>query len=156
MDISTVKLRCLICGKEATKILEKHSVDDSEVTLATIHVFYDRAKCSHCDDKVISMWSADNVLLIDGKNKTLCSGCNLPIIHPRLELKPFEGSPTCVVCAEPKKHRDPQVKWPEVPPEYRVCSKGHRTEIRRNSQTGEFFVGCTEFPICWWSRSLYS
>ena len=119
MDMSAVTLRCLTCGKKATKLLEKHSVDDSPVTLKNIHVFYDRVKCSHCDDKVISMWSADNVLLIDGKNKTLCSGCNLPIIQPRLAAQPgFERSPTCVGCAEPKKRWDPPVTCPEIPSRY--------------------------------------
>ena len=153
MDISTIKVGCLECGKESTVILKDHSLDDTQIDLTNIHSFYNRLKCTGCKKKKSSMWSKDGTLLIAGNNVTYCTVCNYPIIQPRLDASP--GTTTCVVCAEPKpvRHPHPPVKLPTIPPELKKCSKGHRTEIRMNNTTGEFFIGCSEFPSCWWKRS---
>ncbi len=127
---------------------------NTKIDLTNIHRFYKRLKCAGCKKKKSSMWSKDGTLLIDGNNVTYCTVCNYPIIQPRLDASP--GTTTCVVCAEPKpvRHPHPPVKLPTIPPELKKCSKGHRTEIRMNNTTGEFFIGCSEFPSCWWKRSI--
>ena len=35
-----------------------------------------------------------------------------------------------------------------------LCDHGHKAVKRKNSQTGEYFWGCSEFPKCKWSKNL--
>jgi len=161
MEIFTVKVVCLECGEENAVDLNNHSLDGAVVDLTNIHGFYKRLSCKSCGEKRCSMWSIDGTLLIDGRNVMSCAVCKYPIIEPRLDASP--GTDKCVLCAAPQPERHPHVKLPtiqdkftvpEIPDKLRKCPKGHRTEIRMNNTTGEFFIGCSEFPKCWWRQSI--
>ncbi len=142
----------LICECSHQNTLEQ--IEGETLTLKNIHLFFKSFVCSKCKRKHLKVFH-DGTLTIDSNNLILCESCSRPVIYQRYEICPEK---ICITCAEDKeKPKIPSpVKLPRIPEKYKKCPKGHYTEIRQNKETGEFFIGCSEFPKCFWTKAFSS
>lgn len=156
--IEAVHLVCLHDGHvrtlTATRLTE---LLGDQPTLANVASLWPRLVCENRHRRSARLYEGKNRngrLLIDPQAQVFCGACGLPIILPRLETLPATSFCTACACDAMLTRNSPH--WPQPPPGLTKCNRGHSTIIRQNGVTGDFFVGCSQFPKCWWSANLPS
>ncbi|TVS00216.1 MAG: hypothetical protein EA406_01395 [Rhodospirillales bacterium] len=75
------------------------------------------------------------------------------MLLPRIQALP--GTTLCQACAREGELPDKSPPYPTPPPTLSKCPRcGSATIVRENSQDGEYFIGCTDFPGCRWTAPL--
>jgi len=88
---------------------------------------------------------------IDPAAITACRACGRPIPLPRLEALPDTN--VCTPCAEDGAKPPAPPPYPQPPAGMRNCPRcGNPTIVRQSSEDQGFFLGCTSFPKCRWTR----
>lgn len=148
------KAICILCDHAAELDNERLSaVLEAAPSKKNIHRVYKKLICKKCSVKQMQLLSDDNILLIDPGQIRKCLSCDEPIILPRQQASPT--TTLCIECAEANEAPQKFAPYPQPPNELSQCPKCKwPTIIREHSQTGEYFIGCTHFPKCFWSSSM--
>ena len=153
--MTNVKLVCGGCKSEAILDIEKFRKNTNKFSKLELSEMYHRLVCSKCDKKEPDLYY-DGKIVIESKNLKYCVVCNFPIIKDRLDAFPETNmcSAKCVELQEEVSNKIAEA-WPQPPDDKKICNKcGNPTVVRMNSKTGEFFIGCSQFPYCW-SKSKF-
>lgn len=112
--------------------------------------------CSKCNSKSLKISDKDNNLLFDTDYSRKCKNCN---IHLPVNIKDYDTCMECRLDNEIEKSKGFQ--FPPVPSKYSGecprCKKNERkgmVVVYQNSSSKEFFLGCSSFPNCRWSKTL--
>lgn len=157
-----LELICENCKHTGTlrKDLLKKELDEAP-TLKNINQLYPEFVCKECKSKAVEVRDDKSNVLIDPKNIKRCSHCALPILIPRQNA--LKGVSLCELCSEEKELPERHEPWPRPPKEFSSCpvclkktGKTIATEIRENTKTGKYFIGCSQYASsrCQWSRNL--
>ena len=150
--LKSILVKCLACDRQATidaEVLETRL--DLPLSIASVGQLYRRLRCSGCSSKVIRIGDAAGRVLIDPAMITLCRACGCPIPLPRLET--LSDTNLCMPCAEDGARPPPPPRYPQPPADKRKCPRcGRPTIVRQDSEDQAFFLGCTSFPKCRWTK----
>ena len=147
------------CGRKAHVPASRFG---SSVTDLKVDLIADKIKkfqCSECKKPANFIHSDKDQLLFDLTNLTYCTSCEIPISLARLNAVP--GTSVCALCAHegandiriPPPHPQPPSNLASCP----VCEKygrHSRTEMRQNGSDKSWFVGCSIYPSCRWTKNL--
>ena len=152
--LESVLVECPGCGRQAivdAEMLETRL--DRPLTMNSVGHLFGRLRCSGCGGTEVRIRDAAGRALIDPTAITLCRACGCPIPLPRLEALP--NANLCTSCAEDGAKPPAPPPYPQPPADRRKCpSCGGPTFVRQNSEDQGFFLGCTSFPRCRWTRPL--
>ncbi len=141
---------CIYCNHKANldpDTLQKYL--NEPPSLKNIHTVYDKLRCSNCSKTEVRLYQEDDRLLIDAEQLCRCSSCRHPIISPRLQAMP--NISLCAICMEDQEKPARTDPHPMPPPELKKCARcGSPSVVRENAMDGSYFIGCTQFPTCWW------
>ena len=150
-----VKLVCVGCKWEKISDIEKFRENTNKFSILELSKIYHRFICSKCDKREPEVYYEEKIVF-ESRNLKYCVVCNFPITKDRLDA--FSETNMCSAkCVElqeevSKKYAE---AWPQPPDDKKICKKcGNHTVVRMNSKTGEYFIGCSQFPNCW-SRSKF-
>jgi hypothetical protein len=112
--------------------------------------------CSKCNSRSLKILDKDSILLFDTDYSRKCNICN---IHIPLNIPDYN---TCIDCRLNNEIESSKgFEFPPVPSKYRgECSRCKKNEkkgmivVYQNSSNKDFFLGCSSFPSCRWSKSL--
>ena len=124
---------------------------------------YDEIMCGECDNFPLSIINNKHEMVLDPDNIIPCVECEKPILLNRLKIK--KSTKVCTPCARKdelttsekiKIHNDNVVpKSPIIPNELSKCKKcGADSTSRYSPASGEWFIGCSTFPNCWWKKAF--
>ena len=150
--LESIVVECRRCGRQA--IVDADSLEsrlDRPLSMSSVGSLYGRLRCTGCGGNEVRIRDATGRALIDHAAITPCSVCGCPIPLPRLEALPDTN--VCLPCAEDGLEPLAAPPYPQPPANRRKCPRcGSPTIVRQNSQDQVFFIGCTTFPKCRWSR----
>jgi Topoisomerase DNA binding C4 zinc finger len=151
--LKEVHVACLACGHQAEvrgEILEARLGEPP--TLANIAEIWPNFRCLECRGAQVTL-SANGRLLLDPRNVRRCKACGVPILLPRIQIVP--RTTLCEACMEASAMPQRRERYPMPPPGLDKCpSCDHPTIVRENSEDGQYFIGCTQFPSCRWTTRL--
>jgi len=155
--LSHITVKCAKCVNEhQIEAAELEEFIDSDLTVNMVSELYSRLKCKLCASEHAIVFDDTSRLLIDPLNLTPCDSCGNPIILPRLIA--VGDTSTCTTCSERGPilpEEPPPPKRPLRPANKLICPRCESpTVIRKNTQSGNLFLGCTKFPECRWTASL--
>lgn len=160
--MTNLTISCLKCAHERNESRDWYFrfLDEEHPTLADINQLIGRFVCSKCHCREVRISSGEMVYFDHARNRS-CIFCELPIPLPRLKFEPSALS--CVRCAgEGNSEFDRGVIFPEVPAGMRgkcpTCKDKDRSGIvvvYQNHEDKNFFLGCSEFPRCFWSTDKF-
>ena len=124
---------------------------------------YDEMMCGKCGNFPLNVINNKHDFVLDPENIVPCEECEKPILLSRLKIK--KGTKICTPCARKdeltniekiKIHNDTIVpKSPNIPNELSKCKKcGSDSTARYSPINGEWFIGCSTFPNCWWKKAF--
>jgi hypothetical protein len=153
--IEFIKLHCADCLENwqySHENLEEWLCE--EPTMMSAISLYSEFECPRCGSGRIYVYGDQENLLVNPNDIKICEkpNCQTPIPIPRLET--FPSASTCPICANEKTSiSDPQ--WPFPPDGKEECPKcGNATEVRMPKNGGNYFLGCSDFPNCWWKSQV--
>lgn len=153
-SLEGIVVECAECNHRVTieaEVLESRL--DRPLSMASVGSLWGRMRCGRCGTREIRISDAAGRALIDPAAITPCRTCGCPIPLPRLEALP--DTDVCVLCREEEGNHLPAPPHPQPPANERKCPRcGSPTVVRQNSDNHEFFLGCTSFPKCRWTRSM--
>jgi len=118
------------------------------------HVLHlvERLACSKCQQIVHHIFVNNDQMIYDKLLSSTCSSCEEFIPLQRLELVP--GTSLCTECAslgEADIKRPPP--YPSPPSEFATCPRCQSsTQMRQNGSDKSWFIGCTTYPKCRWTK----
>ena len=148
-----VSLSCT-CGHVGHLSSDKLHLDESEFNLQYVATNLHKFRCSKCGSAPEFVFNDRNDLIFDMGNLVNCSSCEFPI--PEGRLKALPGTSVCTECARagamdmraPPPH-------PQPPKDIATCPRcGNRTEMRQNNSDKSWFVGCSSYPSCRFTKNL--
>lgn len=153
-----VTVECL-CGRRSQIPAEVFGYTPQEFKVDKLADSLLKLQCSDCRSKANFVYNEKDQLLFDLSNISLCSACETPIPIARLNAVP--GTSVCTPCAQggaqdariPPPHPSPPSELSKCP----RCEKygrNSKTEMRQNGSDKSWFIGCTTFPRCRWTRNL--
>ena len=161
-NMTQLTITCLECAHDRTESRDWYFqyLDEEVPTPADLGQLIGRFVCSKCKSREVRISSGEEIYFDHSRNKA-CIGCHLPIPLPRFKIEP--SALTCVRCAsEGKSEFDRGVIFPEVPAGMRgkcpACKTKNRSGIvvvYQNQKDKNFFLGCSEFPRCFWSSDKF-
>jgi ssDNA-binding Zn-finger/Zn-ribbon topoisomerase 1 len=124
---------------------------------------YDEIMCGECDNFPLSIINSKHEMVLDPDNIIPCAECDKPILLTRLNIK--KSTKICTPCARKEElstaekikiHNDQAIpKSPIIPNELSKCKKcGSDSTTRYSPNNGEWFIGCSTFPNCWWKKAF--
>ncbi len=124
---------------------------------------YDEIMCGKCETFPLYVINNKHEYILDPKNIIPCEQCEKPIILTRIKAK--KSTKICTPCARGEEkstiekikiHNDQAIpKSPPIPPNLTKCEKcGNDSTTRYVVSTGNWFLGCSTFPTCWWRKNL--
>ena len=159
------------CGREKTLGVFLAELPEHKIIeyLINIHSTAKRLKCEACGVKgQVKYFESTNFDNIDNTKASnddseppivssrLCESCGEVIPPGRLAVNP--NTRLCVNCKEDNENIPERgVVFPPVPPGLRGkcprCEVGIAS-VYQNNATKNFFVGCSSFPKCQWSKNI--
>jgi hypothetical protein len=153
--IEFIKLQCADCLENwqySQEKLEEWLYEEPTVMNAVS--LYSEFECPRCESGRIYVYGDRENLLVNPNDIKICErpNCQTPIPIPRLKTLP--SASTCPICANEKAViSNPQ--WPFPPEGKEECPKcGNATEVRSPKNGGNYFLGCSDFPNCWWKSPV--
>ena len=148
MGSSAIVVKCMVCGHCAS--MDRKLLED-RFRKALTHQYWQeiaqRFICSICLSKKVTVHDEQGRFFAAIR---YCHRCGTTIPSARLDAVP--DTQLCVDCVKDIEERHPRSHWPQPPAHLKLCPRcKNPTIVRQNSDTGEFFVGCTRFPRCFWS-----
>ena len=124
---------------------------------------YDEIMCGKCESFPLHIINNKHEYILDPDNIVPCERCEKPILLTR--LKAVKNTKICTVCARGNEMNESEKikifndtiipKSPPIPPEMSKCEKcGSDSTTRYVQSTGNWFLGCSTFPKCWWRKNL--
>lgn len=155
--LTSVLLRCVDCPREAVLTNDVFKdVTHEALEYASVANVWPRMHCKVCKSHRVAVFGEDHRLLIHPDLGRACEKCDKPILLPRLQAVP--DARTCASCAADReydnKKRDAYVPQPPQRLAKCPCAVHAPTVVRKNSKTGNLFVGCSEYPRCRWTARL--
>jgi hypothetical protein len=153
--IKFIKLRCADCSENwqySQETLEEWLCE--EPTMMNAISLYSEFECPRCSSGRIYVYGDQENLLVNPSDIKICEkpNCRTPIPIPRLETLP--SASTCPICANEKTPIS-GLQWPFPPEGKEECPKcGNATEVRMSKNGGHYFLGCSDFPNCWWKAQV--
>lgn len=152
MSLKSLKLECQ-CGEAA--IITAYDLEpflESDLSIQTAMSLAERFRCNKCGQRGDLMIHDDQErLLFDPERIRRCTGCEELIPYARLQLEP--NTQLCTSCSQ--RGAGPKVAppHPQPPTDQKTCPKcSAATAMYQNSRYKNWFVGCSTFPTCRWSR----
>lgn len=119
-----------------------------------------RLVCTGCSSKRCDAWAAGDggAQLIDADQYRVCDRCGLPRLLAELWAHPAATlCPRCIAEARASAAAADaeRTRHPAPPPGHERCPRCRKPAIvREPKEGGPYFLGCTGFPACRWSRDL--
>ncbi len=124
---------------------------------------YDEIMCGKCEAFPLNIINNRHESILNPEKIVPCELCEKPILLSRLRI--VRGTKICAICARNdekteaqriKIHNDNAIpKSPPIPLNMSKCEKcGENSTTRYVESTGNWFLGCSTFPLCWWRKSL--
>ena len=160
-SVPGLRVSCCSCGH--TRVLDEHALDiwlGEPPTMRNIRRTLPRLICSACRTRQVDVWSGvqgGDQLLADAERQD-CPECGLPRLLPELRARP--QARICATCmpavrAQEEQAEEVRTRHPMPPPGYEACKRcGKPSILRENGETGTYFLSCTTFPRCMWSRDM--
>lgn len=150
--MESIKLECS-CGESATissTSLRKYIKDD--INLSVVMELAPRFRCGKCGRKAdASIFDDKGRLLFDPERIRECSSCKTIIPFARTEALPHTN--LCITCAVEGVQKKTPEPYPQPPADLKFCPKcGAHTAMYQNSKFKNWFVGCSTYPKCHWSK----
>lgn len=152
MALLHIRLECS-CGEMAVlwEPALRQYVGDT-LTVVGVMEIAQRLLCQKCGTRGDAHIYDDRQRLLFDPERTLhCVSCDALIPFARIEANPKAN--TCTACA--REGAQPQVATPhpQPPADMKTCPKcGAPTAMYQNSKFKNWFVGCSTYPKCHWSR----
>jgi hypothetical protein len=152
MALAHIELECS-CGESAiltASALRQHVGD--ALTIVGVMDLARRLRCQKCGARGDALIYDDKRrLLYDPERVMHCVSCNELIPFARIEANP--RATTCTVCAQEGALAKAASPYPQPPADMKSCPKcGAATAMYQNSKFKNWFVGCSTYPKCHWSR----
>ncbi|WP_367646611.1 TraR/DksA C4-type zinc finger protein [Ruegeria arenilitoris] len=97
------------------------------------------------------IWNDTDRLLYDPERTRNCVSCGELIPYPRIASLP--NTNICTSCATEGQVPSSAPPHPQPPVELRSCPRcGAPTAMYQNTKFKNWFVGCSTFPKCRWSK----
>jgi|TARA_B100001964_G_scaffold112699_1_gene125716 hypothetical protein len=159
IELKMSNLKSYFDGKFNKQIYETNKEYD-------INIFsdlYDEIMCGKCETFPLYVINNVHEYILNPKNIIPCEECGKPIILTRLKIK--KNTKICAPCARGEEkstiekikiHNDQVIpKSPLIPANMTKCEKcGEDSTTRYIVSTGNWFLGCSTFPTCWWRKNL--
>ena len=148
----SIEVECK-CGRNNELDASSFGVKPVEFDAMTVAENLGRFRCKICRNQPNFIFNEGN-LLFDLTNITNCAACELPIPIARLNAVP--GTAICTICAREGEsdHRSPP-PYPQPPTEAKTCPRcNSATQMRQNSKDKSWFVGCSTYPKCRYTKNL--
>ena len=147
------------CGRKAQIPSETFGYSPQEFKVDKLAENLPKLQCRDCRSKANFVFNEREQLLFDLSNLSLCSSCEMPLSVARLNAVP--GTSVCTLCAQegaddartPPPHPQPPSEFSKCP----SCEKygrDSRTEMRQNGSDKSWFIGCSTYPKCRWTKNL--
>ena len=154
-----IKIECF-CGRQANLSSDKFGVSHDEFKVDKVAENLMNLKCRNCHKSAKFIFNEKNQLLFDLTNLTFCKSCETPVSFARLKAVP--GTSLCTFCAQ-EGANDPKTPppHPQPPSEFSKCptckkyGRNSRTEMRQNSKDKSWFIGCSSYPKCNWTKNQF-
>lgn len=152
MALKYLRLECS-CGEKASlSSLDLSEFLDDDLSVAAAMQLASRFRCAKCmarGDQQI--WDDRERLLFDPERTRGCVNCGELIPYARIEAMPDTN--LCTQCALEGAQPESAPPHPQPPPDLRTCPRcGAPTAMYQNSKFKNWFVGCSTFPKCHWSK----
>ena len=151
--MKSVLIECT-CGRKANLASKHFGLPAEEFNIETLVENLGKLICSVCSKAPEFIYNDRSDLLFDLTNLTHCSECENPV--PVARLKAVPGTSVCTGCAS-QGASDSQTPppHPQPPPDLRTCPRcGSSSEMRQNGQDKSWFIGCSTYPDCRWTRNF--
>lgn len=152
MKFKSLTLECA-CGHhgEVQEATLRFRLGDP-LTISDVMDALGKFKCTHCNSQNSFRIRDDSGrLLYDPEQARYCYNCDAIIPIPRIEALPHTR--LCASCAEESAGGHSIPPYPNPPANLRKCPRcGSATSMYQNSKDRSWFVGCSTFPKCRWSK----
>ena len=152
MALAYIRLECT-CGESAVlpgSALRK--IVGYDLSIVQVMEICTRFRCQKCSSRGdASIYDDKDRLLYDPERTKQCALCDALIPFARIEAKPLTN--LCTACAQDGAQPQTPTPYPQPPADLRTCPKcGAAAAMYQNSKFKNWFVGCSSFPKCHWSR----
>ena len=147
------------CGRKVKIEAERFGLSPIELKIDVIADHLTKLKCKNCKIPANFIFGENDQILFDLSNLSLCSSCETPVPIARLNAVP--GTSVCTLCAQDGADdaRSPP-PYPQPPSEFAKCptcekyGRNSTTEMRQNGSDKSWFIGCSTYPKCRWTKNL--
>ena len=147
------------CGKKVQISASKFGCTPQEFKVDKLAENLSELRCRDCGSTANFVFNEKDQLLFDLSNLSSCSSCELPLSVARLSAVP--GTSVCTLCAqEGESGLNTPPPHPKPPSEFSSCptclkyGRNSRTEMRQNGSDKSWFIGCSTYPKCRWTKNL--
>jgi hypothetical protein len=152
MALVHIRLECSCGGSSILSaiILRKYLNGDLNVT--AVMELAPRFRCQNCKARGDAhIYDDKDRLLYDPERTKHCAACDALIPFARIELNPQTN--VCTACAQEGAQPQQATPYPQPPADMKTCAKcGAATAMYQNTKFKNWFVGCSTYPKCHWSR----
>jgi ssDNA-binding Zn-finger/Zn-ribbon topoisomerase 1 len=147
------------CGRKVQVSAEQFGFTPKEFKVDVLGDYLTKLRCQECHTPATFIFNERDQLLFDLTNVSYCSTCEVPLSIARLNSMP--GTALCTLCVQegaddirtPPPHPQPPSEFSKCP----TCDKygrNSRTEMRQNGSDKSWFIGCSIYPKCRWTKNL--
>ncbi len=152
MALAFIKLDCP-CGESAT-LNESQLAGflEDELSVRQVMMLAERFRCYRCGERGEQLIHDDKErLLYDPERVRYCTGCGEIIPYARIQA--FPESKLCTACITSGSGPQAAEPYPQPDAEDSICPRcGEPTAMYQNKRFKNWFVGCSTFPKCRWSK----
>ncbi len=152
MALNSIQLDCP-CGETAVlKESDLSNYTEGDFSVQRVMELAERFRCYRCGERGEQLIHDDRGrLLFDPERVRYCAGCGEIIPYARIQAVP--NSTLCTACVASGSERQTVEPHPQPSSEDSTCPRcGEATAMYQNKRFKNWFVGCSTFPKCRWSK----